>query len=90
MLIQEKSGQLSKEILESRYLTEKALLQQSCEIKTMLQQNKIDALQARVNQLELANATAGVFRFPSQMVYASPCNPFCPSTSTGTTTTPVA
>lgn len=90
MLIQEKSGQLSKEILESRYLTEKALLQQSCEIKTMLQQNKIDALQARVNQLELANATAGVFRFPSQMVYASPCNPFCPGTSTGNTTTPAA
>lgn len=89
-LILERTGQISKEILESRYLTEKALLQQSCEIKTMLQQNKIDALQARVNQLELANATAGVFRFPSQMVYASPCNPFCPGTSAGTTTTPAA
>lgn len=39
--------------------------------------NKIDALQAKVNALELAQATSNVVRYPSAMTYAYNANPFC-------------
>ena len=39
--------------------------------------NKIDALQAKVNALELAQATQNVVRYPSAMTYAYNANPFC-------------
>lgn len=42
-----------------------------------LAQNKIDALQAKVNSLELAQAVNGVVRYPSATTYSSGCNPFC-------------
>lgn len=40
-------------------------------------QNKIEALQGKINQLELQNAMAGVVRYPSSMNYAYNANPFC-------------
>lgn len=39
--------------------------------------NKIEELRAKVNQLELAQAVAGVVRYPSSTTYTSGCNPFC-------------
>lgn len=54
--------------------------------RDMLQQNKIEALQAQVNKLELDRAFCGVVRYPTTNVYATTCNPFagygacgCPS-----------
>lgn len=40
-------------------------------IKDMLAQDKIEALQAQVSQLQLAQATAGVLRFPNQWSYGA-------------------
>lgn len=42
-----------------------------------IQENKIEALQSKVNQLELQQAVAGVVRYPSATTYSSGCNPFC-------------
>lgn len=84
-LIIERTGQLSKEILEGRYATEKTILQQACEIKNLLQQNRIDALTEQVRQLQIANATAGMVRYPMQMSFTPADNPFV--SKTGTTTT---
>lgn len=41
-----------------------------------IQQNKIDSLQAKVNELEMKNATAGVLKYPNGFNYSMP-NPFC-------------
>ena len=45
--------------------------------RELITTNKIEALQSKVNQLELAQAVAGVVRYPSSTVYSSGCNPFC-------------
>lgn len=42
----------------------------------MIQQNKIETLQGRINQLEMQNAMCGVVRYPMQSAYYAP-NPFC-------------
>lgn len=39
--------------------------------------NKVEALQARVNQLELAQAVAGVVKYPNSTAYSAGYNPFC-------------
>lgn len=50
---------------------------QTQKILDALAQNKIDALQNKVNQLELQNAVAGVVRYPTATTYTSGANPFC-------------
>lgn len=50
---------------------------QTQKILDAIAQNKIEALQNKVNQLELAQAVAGVVRYPMQTTYSSGCNPFC-------------
>lgn len=50
---------------------------QTQKILDALAQNKIEALQGRINQLELQQATQGVVRYPSSMTYAYNANPFC-------------
>ena len=49
-------------------------------VKDMIAQNKIEALQAQVTQLQLAQATAGVLRFPNSWSYAA--GQFPPTTTT--------
>lgn len=39
-------------------------------VKDLIQQNKIDALEAQISQLQLAQATQGLLRFPSSWTYA--------------------
>lgn len=46
-------------------------------VKDMIAQDKIESLQNQVNQLQLAQAVAGVVRYPTSTVYSSGCNPFC-------------
>ena len=46
-------------------------------VKDMISQNTIDALQNRVNQLELQNATANVVRYPNSWTYNAGMSPFC-------------
>ena len=43
----------------------------------MMQQNKIEALQQKVQGLELQNAVAGVVRYPMSTAYNAGFNPFC-------------
>lgn len=45
--------------------------------RNMLQQNKIESLQAQINQLNLQNAMCGVVRYPSGMTYNAGTSPFC-------------
>ena len=45
--------------------------------RNLIQQNKIDALQSRVNNLEMQNAMCGVVKYPTSTTYTSGGNPFC-------------
>jgi len=45
--------------------------------RQMMQQNKIEALQQKVQGLELQNAVAGVVRYPMSTAYNAGNNPFC-------------
>lgn len=45
--------------------------------RNMIQQDKIDSLQAQINQLNLQNALCGVVRYPTSMAYTVGYNPFC-------------
>lgn len=42
-----------------------------------INQNKIEALQGRINQLELQSALCGVVRYPNGMTYNAGTSPFC-------------
>ena len=53
-------------------------------VKDLIQQNKIESLQAQVSQLQLAQATSGMLKFPNQWTYAAG---YFPPISGGTTTT---
>jgi hypothetical protein len=50
---------------------------QTQKILDVLAQNKIEALQGRVNQLELQNATCGIVRYPMSTTYSAGGSPFC-------------
>ena len=45
-----------------------------------LAQSRIDAMQNRINQLELQQATAGVLRYPNSWTYNAGTAPFCGNT----------
>lgn len=64
---------ISREISESQAKTSAEI--QS--IRDMLYQNKIEALQGKVSALELAQATAGLVRYPSSLAYNAGPSPFC-------------
>ena len=48
-----------------------------------LAQNKIEALQGKVQQLELAQAVSGVVRYPNSIAYSAGTAPFCNCNSCG-------
>lgn len=50
---------------------------QTQKILDKLAEDKISALQGKINQLELQNAVAGVVRYPTAMTYSYNANPFC-------------
>lgn len=50
---------------------------QTQKILDALAQNKIEALQGKVNQLELQNAMSGVVKFPNSWAYNAGTSPFC-------------
>lgn len=50
---------------------------QTQKILDALAQNKIEALQSKVNQLELDRAVCGVVRYPLQTTYNAGGSPFC-------------
>ena len=46
-------------------------------VKDMIAQDKIEALQNQVNQLQLAQATNNVLRYPNSWTYNAGMSPFC-------------
>lgn len=60
---------------------------QTQKILDALAQNKIEALQGRINELELANATANIVRYPTSWSYDAGKAPFCSCTTTPTSGT---
>lgn len=50
--------------------------EQTQKVLDALAQNKIDSLQAQVNQLQLQSAMCGVVRYPNATTYCSGANPF--------------
>ena len=50
---------------------------QTQKILDALQQNKIEALQSRVNQRETQNLLGNVVRYPTQTTYSAGASPFC-------------
>ena len=50
---------------------------QTQKILDVLAQNKIEALQGRINQLELSQATCGMVRYPMSTTYTAGGSPFC-------------
>lgn len=54
-------------------------------VKDLIQQNKIESLQAQVSQLQLQAATANVLRFPNAWTYAGGYFPPIQPTTGGTT-----
>lgn len=51
--------------------------------RAMIQQDKIEALQQKINGLELQNAMNGVVRYPMSTAYNAGFNPFCGCGNTG-------
>ena len=46
-------------------------------VKDMIAQDKIESLQAQVSQLQLAQATSNVLRYPTAWTYNAGISPFC-------------
>lgn len=59
---------------------------QTQKILDAIQQNKIESLQAKINELELKNATAGMLTFPNSWSFDAGKPPFCNCTTTTPTT----
>lgn len=70
-------------VSESRGLNDKlydvksALHAEGEATRAMIQQNKIETLQGRINQLELQAAMCGVVKYPNQMTFNAGGSPFC-------------
>jgi hypothetical protein len=77
MLIQETSAQNRYDALKNTNDINAVTIGQTQKILDALAQNKIEALQGRVNQLELNNAVAGVVRYPTTFSYNAGQSPFC-------------
>jgi len=77
MLISETAAQNRYDALKNTNDINAVTIGQTQKILDAIAQNKIDALQGRVNQLELQNAVSGVVRYPSASTYNAGSNPFC-------------
>lgn len=84
LLIQEVGAMTNANIAQSRYdaaLNTAAINANNTantqKILDVLSQNKIEALQGRVNQLEMANQLGNVVRYPNTLSYNAGPSPFC-------------
>lgn len=77
-------GSLMRQLMQNNYdasmrdaATNANIIAQTQAIKDMLQTNKFEAMQNRINQLELQNALNGVVRYPQGWTYNAGNSPFC-------------
>lgn len=76
MLIQENAANTNAQIAQSKYDTSMQMAQLEQKIMSKMDANKIEDLQSQVNQLQLAQATAGMLKFPNTWSYGA--GPFPP------------
>lgn len=81
MLIQETGSGLAAQIAQNKYEAAMNLAQMEARLTSKMDANKIEDLQAQVNQLQLAQATAGMLKFPNQWSYGA--GPFPPMFNCG-------
>lgn len=77
MLIQETSAQNRYDALLNTNAINATILASNQKVLDTLAQNKIEALQSKVQALELAQATNGVVRYPNTFSYNAGPSPFC-------------
>lgn len=77
MLIQETAAQNRYDALKNTNDINAITIGQTQKILDALAQNKIEALQGKVAQLELANQLGNVVRYPSAWTWSAGPSPFC-------------
>lgn len=77
MLIQETSSQNRYDALKNTNDINAVTIGQTQKILDAIAQNKFEAMQNRINQLELQGQLSGVVRYPNQMTYNAGTPPFC-------------
>ena len=77
-------GQLNRQIMQNNYdaalrdaATNANFTAQIQSVKDLMAQDKMEAMQNRINQLELQNALQGVVRYPNGFTYNAGASPFC-------------
>ena len=77
MLISETASQNRYEQAMQNNAVIQAIQAEGNATRQMIQQDKIDGLQQKVQTLEMQNAMAGVVRYPMSTAYNAGFNPFC-------------
>lgn len=77
MLIQETAAQNRYDALKNTNDINAVTIGQTQKILDAISQNKIEALQGRIQQLELAAATQNTVKYPTSMSYTAGYSPFC-------------
>ena len=77
MLIQETSAQNRYDALANTNAIIANMNSGFNDIKSTMAQNKIEELQGKIQQLELAQATSNIVRYPSGWTYNAGNSPFC-------------
>lgn len=77
MLIQETASQNRYDALKNTNDINAVTIGQTQKILDAMAQNKIEALQGRIQQLELDKATSNVLRYPNAWTYNAGQSPFC-------------
>lgn len=77
MLISETAANQRYESAMQTAAIQQAVQAEGAATRAMIQQDKIEALQQQVNQLQLAQAMQGVVRYPDSFSYNAGANPFC-------------
>lgn len=77
MLISETAANQRYESAMQNNAVLQAILADGNATRQMIQQDKIDGLQQKVQTLEMQNAMAGVVRYPMSTAYNAGYNPFC-------------
>ena len=77
MLIQETASQNRYDALLNTNALQATIVAENQKTRDLISQNKIEALQSKVQALELAQATNNIVRYPTSTTYNAGFSPFC-------------
>ena len=77
MMIADAGASLSAQIAQNKYEAALGLAGLEQRLTAKLDANEITSLRDKINQLELAQATNGVLRYPNAWTYNAGMSPFC-------------